>query len=663
VPPIAATAPAVATGKFAVKSGVVRVELDRPWVDRGPVDPLLTGEEVGGRWRWSFRADDAPLVLPVLRATAPVLADAIRAATGAVEVDAATLAGDPLRALAVATRPAEVEHPVARAVVDAVVATLQKRIPAGLRPHPYQQVGVAFARAAGYRALIGDEMGLGKTIQAIGALAVDPVRLLPAVIVAPAIVAIHWQRELRAWLPSVPVVYLSRRSDRPPDGFRGIVLTKKDVLAHQARALVAFAPKTIIADEVQYFKSTRARMSRALRMLTRQAPHVLLLSGTPFKNSIDELKTVLGYLGPVAEDTADGLAARMDRVAIRRTKAQVAAWLPPKSHRYLPFALPPSAKAEYRRAEQDFESWLRTEFDRRMAANGENIDADERIRRALAVEALARVGYLRQLTGRAKVSAAVDYLGQAVENGVPVLAFAHHHEVIAGVREGLASQGIRVSVVDGSLTPAQKQAVNDSFESGAVDVVIGSSALLTGASYPRAQEVVFIERYWTPADEMQAESRAHRITSKHPILVSYLHAQGTIDERVKTILATKRKLYEKMLNTGKVEPGEEPIADVLADFLGKRPTPPAPDLPRAAAAKARARRPPITRDDVVAVSFDASAWTQAEAIAWATNSGWRGALEPVAGRFVLRVRRPTRGIKYHAVKIARGVSAIVPRRN
>lgn len=626
------------------------------------MDPLLTGEEVDGRWRWTFDRQHASLVLPVLRAGFPGLADHLRAALGVEEADPATLSGDPLASLAAATRPADVEHPVARTLLADVVARLAKAFPAGLRPHPYQQVGVAFARATGYRALIGDEMGLGKTIQAIGALAVDPARLLPAVIVAPAIVAIHWQRELRAWLPSVPVLYLGRRADKPPPGFRGVILTKKDVLSHQVRALAAFGPRTVIADEVQYYKSPSARMSRALRALTKNAPHVLLLSGTPFKNDLGELRTVLDYLGPGgAEQSADALNDRLSRVSIRRTKSQVAAWLPPKSHRYLPFDLPKTAKAEYKRAEQDFEAWLRSEFDRRIIEQGQDIDAEERVRRALSIEALARIGYLRQLTGRSKINAAVEYLTQAVENGVPVLAFAHHHEVVEGVRAGLNAAGIKVAVVDGSLTPSQKQAVNDNFESGVIDAVIGSSALLTGASYPRAQEVVFIERYWTPADEMQAESRAHRITSKHPILVSFLHARGTVDERVKTILSKKRVLYEKMLNTGKMETTEEPIVDVLADYLGHRPIAPAPDIIRATN-PTKAKRPPITRDDVVAVSFDRQRWTLSEAQTWASNSGWRGSVEPVGARWVLRVRRPTRGLNYRAVKIADGVSAIVPRR-
>lgn len=639
--------------------------LDRPWVDRGNVDPLLDGAEVNGQFRWSFRSNHAPLVLGALRSTAPALADAIRARLG---LDAAALVapdeGDPLRDLAAATRPSDVAHPVAVAVLDEVTDALQKRIPAGLRPHPYQQVGIGFAKATGYRALMGDEMGLGKTIQAIGAIAVDPARLLPAVVVAPAVVAVHWQRELTAWLPSVPVVVLRRRADAPPPGFRGVVLTKKDVLAHQRRAIFALNPRLIVADEVQYYKNPRARMSRALASIAAKTPHVLLLSGTPFKNRLTELKTVLDYLEPgTGDDSPDALTRRMDRLAIRRTKAQVAAWLPPKTHRYLPFDIEPAARREYQQAEAEFEDWLRGELDRRVVARGENIsDAEQRIDRALAAEALAKLQYLRQLTGRSKIAAATEYLRQAADNGVPVLAFAYFSEVIGEIREGLIASGVRVAVVDGSLSPPQKQAVNDAFERGEIDVVLGSSALLTGASYPRAQEVLFVERYWTPADEMQAEDRAHRITSKHPILISYLHANRTVDDRVRKILADKRKLYEKMLSTGKIEPLEDSADAVLADFLGRRPVPVAPDHRRVSASAPKTKRPPIARSDVVALSFDGERWTRREATEWATVSGWRGEITEAKGRYILRVRRPIRGLRYVAIRLAPGVSAIVPRR-
>lgn len=651
---------------FDYKMGTVTLRLTRPWLDRGGVDPLLDGAEGGdGTYRWSFRATHAPLVLGALRATFPALAGAVRERLGLGEDEIAPPdEADPLRDLASATRPSDATHPVSRAVLADVGEAMAKRIPAGLRAHPYQQVGIAFARTTAYRALIGDEMGLGKTIQAIGAIAVDPQKLLPALVVAPAIVAVHWRRELAAWLPSVPVVVLSRRSDAPPAGFRGIVLTKKDVLAHQRRALRAFAPRLIVVDEVQYYKNPRAKMSRALRALVSTAPHVLLLSGTPFKNRLTELRTVLDYLAPGPPDESpEHLTARMERLAIRRTKAQVAAWLPPKTHRFLPFDIDSAARREYRQAEEEFEAWLRSELDRRQIAKGEHIpDAAERVDRALAAEALAKLGYLRQLTGRSKVSAATEYLRQAAENGVPILAFAYFSEVIAEIRAGLEAEGVRVAVVDGSLSPTQKQAVNDAFERGEVDVVIGSSALLTGASYPRAQEVLFVERYWTPADEMQAEDRAHRITSRHPILVSYLHANATVDDRVREILADKRRLYERMLATGKIEPIEDSAHAVLADFLGRRPLPVAPDVRRAPAAAAKAKRPPVTRDDVVALSFDSARWSRREATEWATVSGWRGEVAGTRGRWILRVRRPIRGLQYHAVRLAPGVSAIVPRR-
>lgn len=649
---------------FRYRSGTVTLEVDRPWVDRGFVDPLLESEDAPGVYRWTFRAVHAPIVLGALRGAFPALAASIRERLGLAEDAISAGDADPLRDLATATRPSDVSHPVARALVDEVTDAMQKRIPAGLKAHPYQQVGIAFSRMTGYRALIGDEMGLGKTIQAIGAMATDPRRLLPALIVAPAIVAVHWRRELAAWLPSVPVVVLSRRADAPPPGFRGIVLTKKDVLFHQKRALRAFDPRLIVVDEVQYYKNPRARMSRALRGLVAAAPHVLLLSGTPFKNRLTELRTVLDYLAPGPEDeSADGLTARMERLAIRRTKAQVAAWLPAKTHRYLPFDIEPAARREYRQAEEEFEGWLRSELDRRQIAKGENIpDAEARVDRALAAEALAKLGYLRQLTGRSKVSAAIEYLRQAAENGVPILAFAYFSEVIEDIRAGLQAADVRVVVVDGTLSPNQKQAANDAFERGEVDVVIGSSALLTGASYPRAQEVLFVERYWTPADEMQAEDRAHRITSRHPILVSYLHANATVDDRVRAILADKRRLYERMLATGKIEPLEDSAHAVLADFLGRRPVPVAPDVRRAAAPKDKPRRPPVTRDDVVALSFESSRWSRREATEWATVSGWRGEIEQSRDRWILRVRRPIRGLKYHAIRLAPGVAAIVPRR-
>jgi hypothetical protein len=289
-------------------------------------------------------------------------------------------------------------------------------------------------------------------------------------------------------------------------------------------------------------------------------------------------------------------------------------------------------------------------------------EVEERVLRALAAESLTKIGYLRQLVGRMKIRAAVAYLVTAVDNGVPVLAFGWYQQVVKGVVAGLKKNGVRVGLVDGGMSSEEKQKVNDAFEAGQLDVVVGSKALAVGASYPRAQEVLFIERFWTPADEMQAEDRAHRATTKHPVVVSFLHLNGTVDERVRAIVDRKRHLVSAVLGGADVSFDATGVREVLSDYLGTRPFEPEEDTPTRVAPVAPSK-PSVSKADVVALSFARKDWTPRNAVEWAKISGWRpDRIREVRGRLILDVGKAKRGVAYRAVKLGSGVTAIVPRR-
>src|SRR3954469_5540498 len=73
---------------------------------------------------------------------------------------------------------------------------------------PFQKAGVAYAATNG-SVLIGDEMGLGKTVQALAAL--EATQSFPALVIAPAVVKVNWQREATKWLPGRTVQVLEGR--------------------------------------------------------------------------------------------------------------------------------------------------------------------------------------------------------------------------------------------------------------------------------------------------------------------------------------------------------------------------------------------------------------------------------------------------------------------
>lgn len=73
------------------------------------------------------------------------------------------------------------------------------------RLYPFQRAGVDFLTLT-QRTLLGDDMGSGKTVQVLAALRQQP-KSLPALIICPNAVKLHWQRESEIWYPeSTPYV-------------------------------------------------------------------------------------------------------------------------------------------------------------------------------------------------------------------------------------------------------------------------------------------------------------------------------------------------------------------------------------------------------------------------------------------------------------------------
>ncbi|MGA4519238.1 DEAD/DEAH box helicase [Solibacillus silvestris] len=80
---------------------------------------------------------------------------------------------------------------------------------------------------------------------------------------------------------------------------------------------------------------------------------------------------------------------------------------------------------------------------------------------------------------------------------------------------------------------------------------IGSSgACREGLTLTKATQVIFIDCEWSPAYVEQAWSRAHRIGQKNAVTVSFIVAEGTIDEHVQDVLKNKEAMAQTMIDDG-----------------------------------------------------------------------------------------------------------------
>ena len=88
----------------------------------------------------------------------------------------------------------------------------------------------------------------------------------------------------------------------------------------------------------------------------------------------------------------------------------------------------------------------------------------------------------------------------------------------------------------------------------------GSGLNLTAASH-----VVHFDRWWNPAVENQATDRAFRIGQKRNVLVHKFVCKGTVEEKIDTLIESKKQLSNDLLEGG----AELNLADLKDEELLK----------------------------------------------------------------------------------------------
>lgn len=178
---------------------------------------------------------------------------------------------------------------------------------------PFQLIGLKWLLLLNEHKLSGilaDEMGLGKTIQAIAFLAELYERGIdgPHLITVPASTLDNWVRELKLWCPTLKVlVYCGSVEDRRylrhdllnnATDCNVIVTTYNMAIGNESdRSLFRKLPlKYAVFDEGHMLKNMNSLRYRHLMSIN--AEHRLLLTGTPLQNNLLELMSLLNFIMP-----------------------------------------------------------------------------------------------------------------------------------------------------------------------------------------------------------------------------------------------------------------------------------------------------------------------------------------------------------------------------
>ena len=446
---------------------------------------------------------------------------------------------------------------------------------------PYQKAGVAYATRA-KRSFIADEMGLGKTIQAIATLEYSSEKddVYPAVVVCPPTLALNWKAEWNRWLPHRRVAVVTNRKDFPEPRTYDVVVVGYSNIQHWEKQLTGH--NSYVFDESHYAKTPTAQRTKSAIKMAKSAPKhgiVLCLTGTPVTNRPAEYASQLDIIGKLKEfgglwgfyrrycnafqdrfgqwnisghSHLDELNDRLRGTCyIRRTKSQVLSELPPVVHSPVLIEGTESGLKEYAKAERDIIKYI-TDRAREIALElGESPYSAAVVARIKAEsnEHLVKLSVLRRLAAKAKMPIVEEWVKERIADGKKVVIAAHHRDIVDELAKKFGNLRIQG---DMKVTDIEEQ--KHKFQTLPVEeapvIVLSIQAAKTGHTLTAAQDIVFVELPWTPADLDQTYSRLHRIGQKGSVTATYLLTEGTIDEEIYSLIEKKRGVVNAAVEGG-----------------------------------------------------------------------------------------------------------------
>ncbi|NBT76595.1 MAG: DEAD/DEAH box helicase [Betaproteobacteria bacterium] len=430
-------------------------------------------------------------------------------------------------------------------------------------PRPYQATAIARMVEQPYQ-LLALRMGTGKTVCALTAiqeLTHDRFEITKTLVVAPKRVAeLVWHAEAAKWthLSSLRVQrvlgpFRARQEAllQPADIY---VINRENFawLVEQCGSKWPF--DCVVIDENRGFKDRSSQAWKALKKVRRSITKLFILTGTPAPNSYLELWPQISILDE-GQRLGTGITKYRDRWFIpdKRSQMIVYSW-----------KLKPGAKEEIEEAVKDVMLSIDGELELPERIDNvvpvaidmdryQDLEANLVSGSVTAVNAAVLAGKLAQLANGAVYddSGEVEYvhkdkleaLGEILEQGEPVLCFTtFRHD-----QQRIMASFPQARVFDGEATLT-------AWQRGEIELLLMHPASgghgVDGLQLGGAVAVWFGLPFSLDLYE-QANARLHRSGQRSSVVVHHLVAQGTIDERIMAVLASKGDLQQALLEAVK----------------------------------------------------------------------------------------------------------------
>uniref|UniRef100_K3W760 Uncharacterized protein n=1 Tax=Globisporangium ultimum (strain ATCC 200006 / CBS 805.95 / DAOM BR144) TaxID=431595 RepID=K3W760_GLOUD len=475
--------------------------------------------------------------------------------------------------------------------------------------------------------ILADEMGLGKTVQVVSFiehLKTEESIRGPYLIVVPLSTIQHWRREIESWTDLNVCVYhdIGDRSNRfTAKDMRGIIrdqewyypglgnsifkfnilLTTFETLLADFEEMEQIHWRLIVVDEAHRLKSSGSRVLKQMRSF--RCDRKLLLTGTPLQNNIQELWVLLNYLEPVKFDNMEEFNASFGKLIsqeqveelqkllgpyiLRRVKEDVEKSIPPKEETIIAVELTTLQKQYYRAIYDKNKSFLfrgtknslptlnNIQLQLRMCCNHpflikgvEDRELEELGPRPPPADIMNKVV---QCSG--KMVLVSKLLPKLKAEGHKVLIFSQFLKQLDMLERYCEFNGFVYERLDGSTSGSMRQNSIDRFSranSKSFVFLLSTKAGGVGINLIAADTVIIFDSDWNPMNDLQAQSRCHRIGQKKSVQIYRLVTRNTYESEMFDRASRKLGLEHAILGTASFSETaqvEKPSSEQLVELL------------------------------------------------------------------------------------------------
>lgn len=439
----------------------------------------------------------------------------------------------------------------------------------------YQKEGVYwlhFLKKYGFNGILADEMGLGKTIQTLCILAMNQEEGAH-IVICPKSLIYNWENEIKKYFPQMKVLIIDGESEKRKkliENSQGsnILITSYSMLQKDYKMYIEnhLNFNYMVLDEAHYVKNMKTLSAKAVRIINSK--RVLLLTGTPLENNLDELygtfdlvmPTYLGnkidfnrdYVSKIERNNMialELLQAKIRPFILRRTKKEVLKELPDKVEQVVYNEMTNKQTAIY----QELLNRVKAEVNELIKNQGfdksriQVLSALLKLRQICNHPGLMEEGFKNEENISGKYDQFLELLEEVIESGEKVLVFSQFTSMLDIFQKELSNKKINFVRLDGSTK--NRQEVVDQFNNDEKIKVflISLKAGGVGLNLTSASAVFLYDPWWNPMVEKQAMDRAHRIGQTQTVNVYKFITKNSIEEKILKLQERKGNLFENLV--------------------------------------------------------------------------------------------------------------------